>query len=106
GDPELARYLRGYPERSEFTDLTVSESHGLVVTASGVPDRVRQRDDPLWQQAMKDGAAESEPAIDSTTRSVTVRYAVALRPAEGARPVGGRGGGYPLARAGWLPPGR
>ena len=102
GDPELARYLRSYPERSEFTDLTVSESHGLVVTASGVPDRVRQRGDPLWQQAMKDGAAESEPAIDSTTRSVTVRYAVALRPAEGARPVGVLEGVYPLDRVGWL----
>src|SRR5947207_9051978 len=35
-DRDLARYLRSYPERSEFTDLIVSERHGLVVTASGV----------------------------------------------------------------------
>ena len=101
-DPDLARYLRSYPERSEFTDLTVSERHGLIVTASGVPQRLQQRDDPLWQQAIRDGAAESEPAIDSTTRSVTVRYAVALRPAEGARPVGVLEGVYPLDRLGWL----
>src|SRR6266700_3739185 len=101
-DPDLARYVRSYPERSEFTDLTVTESHGLVVLASGVPARVQQRDDPLWRQAMRDGAAESEPAIDSATRSVTVRYAAALRPAEGARPVGVLEGVYPLDRVGWL----
>src|SRR5881628_41993 len=75
-DPDLARYLRSYPERSEFTDLTVSERHGLIVTASGVPQRLQQRDDPLWQQA--------------------------LRPAEGARPVGVLEGVYPLDRVGWL----
>src|SRR2546422_6337935 len=97
-DPDLARYLRSYPERSEFTDLTVSERHGLIVTASGVPQRLQQRDDPLWQQAIRDGAAESAPAIDSSTRSITVRYAVALRPAEGARPVGVLEGVYPLDR--------
>src|SRR2546422_3641883 len=101
-DPDLARYVRGYPERSEFTDITVSERHGLVVTASGVPDRLQRREDSLWQQAMRDGAAESEPAIDSSTRSVTVRYAVVLRPAEGARPVGVLEGVYPLDRVGWL----
>src|SRR5438034_628977 len=101
-DPDLARYLRSYPGRSAFTDLTVSERHGLIVTASGEPQRLQQRDDPLWQQAIRDGAAESAPAIDSSTRSITVRYAVALRPAEGARPVGVLEGVYPLDRVGWL----
>src|SRR6184192_2264796 len=51
---------------------------------------------------MKDGAAESEPAIDSSTRTVTVRYAVALRPGEGARPVGVLEGVYTLDRVGSL----
>src|SRR5213082_3375446 len=85
-DAELTRYMRGYPERSEFTDLTLTERHGLVVVRSGAPGRLHVGDDALWQRAMKDGAAESEPAIDSSTRTVTVRYAVALRPGEGARP--------------------
>src|SRR2546426_802806 len=48
-DPDLARYVRGYPERSEFTDITVSERHGLVVTASGVPDRLQRRAGSLWR---------------------------------------------------------
>ncbi|HVH67989.1 MAG TPA: methyl-accepting chemotaxis protein [Gemmatimonadales bacterium] len=101
-DPELARYLRGYHERSEYTDFIVTERRGLVALASGVPDRFRLGDDSLWQLAMRNGAAESEPAIDSATRSVTIRYAVALRPGEGARPVGVLVGVYPLDRVGLL----
>ncbi len=101
-DPDLARYLRHYPERSEFIDLTVTESHGLVVIASGPPERMRHSADSLWQRAIRDGAAESDPAIDSATGSVTVRYAVALRPGEGARPVGVLEGVYQLDRVGWL----
>src|SRR3989475_9737238 len=101
-DPDLARYFRNYPERSEFTDLIVTERHGLVVIASGVSGRLQQGNDSLWQQAIRNGAAESEPAIDSATRSVTVRYAVALRAAEASRPVGVLEGVYPLDRVGWL----
>jgi methyl-accepting chemotaxis protein len=101
-DPDVVRYVHGYPERSEFTDFTLTDSHGFVVLASGVPDRLRRGDDSLWQQAMRNGAAESEPVIDSATRSVTVRYAVALRTVEGARPVGVLEGVYPLDRVGWL----
>src|SRR5436853_589750 len=101
-DAELTRYMKGYPERSEFTDLTLTERHGLVVVRSGAPGRLHVGDDSLWQRAMKDGAAESEPAIDSSTRTVTVRYAVALRPGEGARPVGVLEGVYTLDRVGSL----
>src|SRR5204863_5622776 len=101
-DAELTRYMRGYPGRWEFTDLTLTERHGLVVVRSGAPGRLQVGDDALWQRAMKDGAAESEPAIDSSTRTVTVRYAVALRPGEGARPVGVLEGVYTLDRVGGL----
>jgi len=102
GDPELLRYLRSYPGRSEFTDLTVTERHGLVVIASGVPERFRNADDPLWRRAFAEGVAESDPVIDSATSSVTVHYAVALRPEEGARAVGVLEGAYQLDRVGWL----
>jgi methyl-accepting chemotaxis protein len=101
-DPELGHYLRSYHERSEFSELIVTESHGFSVVASAVPDRLRWGDDPLWRQAMRDSAAESDAAIDSAARSVAVRYAVALRPAEDARPVGVLEGVYPLDRVGWL----
>src|SRR6266700_3134208 len=58
-DPDLARYVRSYPERSEFTDLTVTESHGLVVLASGVPARVQQRDDPSEPSSRRPAARSS-----------------------------------------------
>jgi methyl-accepting chemotaxis protein len=101
-DRDLARYLAGYPERSEFTDVTVTDSHGLVVAGSGAVDRRPRTTDPVWQRAMRDGAAESDPVVDSSTRSVAVRYAAALRAAEGARPVGVVEGTYTLDRLGWL----
>ena len=101
-DPDLARYLRSYRERSDFLLLVVTERHGLSVVASSIPDRLRRGDDPLWRQAMRDSAAESDPVIDSVTRSVAVQYAVALGPAEGARPVGVLEGVYPLDRIGQL----
>ena len=67
GDPELVRYLRSYSGRSEFTDLALTERHGLVVIASGVPERFRNADDPLWRRAFAEGVAESDPVIDSAT---------------------------------------
>lgn len=102
GDRAVLQYLRTYPQRSEFTTLTLTERHGLVVMASGAPDRIRYADDSLWRKAIQNGAAESDAAIDSSTGSVLVRYAVALRPAEGARPVGVLEAAYTLDRIGWL----
>src|SRR5947208_16171448 len=54
-DAELTRYMKGYPERSELTDLTLTERPGLVVVPSGAPGRLHVGDDALWQRAMKDG---------------------------------------------------
>ena len=102
GDRDLLQYLRNYPHRSEFTDLTLTERHGVVVLASGLPDQARYAGDSLWQEAMQNGAAESEAVIDSSTGSVIVRYAVALRPVEGARPVGVLVAVYQLDRVGRL----
>jgi len=102
GDADLARYLRGYPEGSDFTDLVVTERSGLSVVASSRPDAFSHADDRLWQQALADGAAESTPAIDSATTSVTVRYATAIRPSESARPVGVLEVVYQLDRLGLL----
>ncbi len=101
-DPELTAYLKGYPERSEFTDLAFTEVHGLTVLASSPPDLFSHASDSLWLRAMRDGAAESDPTIDSSSRSVTVRYAVAVRASETARPVGVLEAVYQLDRLGVL----
>jgi len=102
GDPDLARSFKAYPEGSDFTDLAFTERSGLTVLASSRPDAFSHADDRLWQQAMADGAAEDTPAIDSATTSVTVRYATAIRPSEGARPVGVLEVVYQLDRLGLL----
>jgi methyl-accepting chemotaxis protein len=102
GDPELQRFLRGYPEGSDVTDVWFTESTGLVVLGSSRPDQIWHGGDPLWQQAMSEGVAEGEPAIDSATMTVTVRYAVAIRAGASARPVGVVSAVYELDRVGWL----
>lgn len=101
-DLDLARYFRGYPEGSDFTDLILTERHGLVVLASSPPDRMARGDDALWARAMAEGAAESTAAIDSATGSVSIRYAVAVRPAPNVGPVGVLEAVYQLDRLGWL----
>ena len=88
GDRNLENYFKRYPEGSDFTDLAFTERHGLIVMASSRPARFSRQDDALWQQAMQAGAAEGDPVVDPASRSVTVRYAVAIRPAEGAQAVG------------------
>jgi methyl-accepting chemotaxis protein len=100
GDPDLARSFRAYPQRSDFTDLTITERSGLTVLASGRSAAIAHADDRLWQQAMADGAAESPPEVDSATRTVTVRYATAIRASEGASPVGVLEVAYRLDRLG------
>jgi len=102
GNPELGAYLRGYPERSDITDLLFTEMHGFTVVASSPPDQFAYAGDTLWQRAMRDGAAESDPSIDSASGSVTVRYAAAVRATETARPVGVLEAKYQLDRLGVL----
>ena len=102
GDPDLQRYFKAYPEGSDFTELGFTDRHGLMVMASSRPDQFSHGSDPLWQRAIEAGAAETDPIIDSATTSVSVRYAVAIRPAEGARPVGVLEAIYQLDRLGWL----
>ena len=102
GDRNLENYFKRYPEGSDFTDLAFTERHGFTVMASSRPDRFSHASDPLWQQAMQQDAAESAPAVDSASQSVTVRYAVAIRPAEGAQAVGVLEAVYQLDRLGPL----
>src|SRR2546422_987295 len=91
-DPDLARYVRGYPERSEFTDITVSERHGLVVTASGVPDRLQRRGGAVWEAGAGGGGGGGEAGVAPVVRGGRRCGAGAL-PGEGSLLLG------PVSRA-------
>lgn len=84
----VQQLLRSYPEVSDFVNLVFTERYGLAVFGSSRPDLFWHGNDPLWQRAMEAGAAETDPVVDSATTSGTIRYAVAIRPSQGARPVG------------------
>src|SRR5467141_1793870 len=88
GEPELRDYLRSYTLISDFSELSVTESHGLNVLLSGqAPDFV-QRDETWWQRAMRDGSYEGEPQSDTTGTQTALEFDVAIRGPRENRPLG------------------
>ena len=79
GDPELQSYLNAYTKVSDFSDLIVTERHGLnVLVADQSPDFV-QRDEVWWQRAMSGGSYEGEPQSDTTGSETALEFDVAIR---------------------------
>jgi methyl-accepting chemotaxis protein len=88
GASDLRDYLRAYTTISDFSEITVTESHGLNVLASGRPSDFVQRDEAWWQRAMADGAYESNVQTESATGAAALEFDVAIRGARGGRPLG------------------
>ena len=88
GDPDLAAYLRGYAQHSDFAELFFTESHGYNVLASDRTSDFVQADEAWWQQAVKTGAYEGAPHYDSSAAVVSLEYDIAIRAPRVARPVG------------------
>src|SRR6266545_503290 len=79
GASDLRDYLRAYTTISDFSEITVTESHGLNVLASGRPSDFVQRDEAWWQRAMADGWYEGEPLSDTTGLGTALEFDVAIR---------------------------
>ena len=88
GDPDLAAYLRGYAQHSDFAELFFTDSHGYNVLASDRTSDFVQSDEAWWQQAVKTGAYEGAPRYDSSAAVVSLEYDIAIRAPRVARPVG------------------
>src|SRR5437867_10542790 len=88
GDPELAAYFRDYVQRSEFSELFFTESHGYSVLASNRTSDFVQSDEEWWRQAVADGLYEGAPRYDSSAAAVALEYDVAIRAPRVAAPVG------------------
>ena len=88
GEPELRDYLRSYTRISDFSELSVTESHGLNVLLSGQASDFVQRDEVWWQRAMRDGSYEGDPQSDSTGTHTALEFDVAIRGPRDSRPLG------------------
>jgi len=88
GDPDLAAYLRGYSQHSDFAELFFTESHGYNVLASDRTSDFVQAGEGWWQQAVKTGTYEGPPRYDSSAAVVSLEYDVAIRAPRVGRPVG------------------
>src|SRR5438094_6741239 len=98
GDPDLAAYLRGYAQHSDFAELFFTESHGYNVLASDRTSDFVQSDEAWWQQAVKTGAYEGAPRYDSSAAVVSLEYDIAIRAPRVAHPVGVLKAVFALAR--------
>jgi methyl-accepting chemotaxis protein len=88
GDPDLAAYLRDYVQRSEFSELFFTESHGYSVLASNRTSDFVQSDEEWWRRAAADGVYEGAPRYDSSAAAVSLEYDVAIRAPRVTAPVG------------------
>src|SRR5438477_298733 len=98
GDPDLATYLRGYAQHSDFAELFFTDSHGYNVLASDRTSDFVQSDEAWWQQAVKTGAYEGAPRYDSSAAVVSLEYDIAIRAPRVAHPVGVLKAVFALAR--------
>jgi len=88
GDPDLAAYLRDYVQRSEFSELFFTESHGYSVLASNRTSDFVQSDEEWWRRAAAEGVYEGAPRYDSSAAAVSLEYDVAIRAPRVTAPVG------------------
>src|SRR6267143_1092112 len=88
GDPDLAAYLRDYVQRSEFAELSFTESHGYSVLASNRTSDFLQSDEEWWRRAVADGVYEGVPRYDSSAAAVSLEYDVAIQAPRRAAPAG------------------
>src|SRR6266581_540787 len=88
GDADLAAYLSGYPQRSDYGELFFTEHHGYTVLASGRTSDFVQSDEAWWQRAMADGLFEGAPQYDSSAAVLSLEYDVAIHAPRATRPVG------------------
>src|SRR5947208_756020 len=79
GDADLAAYLSGYPQHSDYAELFFTERHGYTVLSSGRTSDFVQSDEAWWQRAMADGLFEGTPQSDSSAAALSLEYYVAIR---------------------------
>ena len=79
GDPELERFFREYPQRSDMVEVFFTESHGFNVLTSDRTSDFVQSDETWWRTAMQAGVFEGEARFDSSAGAVAVEYDVAIQ---------------------------
>jgi len=75
-DPQLDAWLADMRSHTDFSELQVTESHGLEVAAGSRPEDMVQRDEEWWQRAFGGRFVVGGVAHDSLNGVVTAELAV------------------------------
>jgi methyl-accepting chemotaxis protein len=88
GDPELAAFLEGYTQLSDFTAIFFTERHGYTVIASGRPPNFVHAAEEWWRKVLSGGAYEGQVSYDSSAGGTSMEFDVQIRPPGLSRPIG------------------
>jgi len=96
--PVVADFLRSLEQRSDFTNLLLTDSHGFVAAASRPQPRFANAGQEWWQRAYRSGSFQGLPTLDEHTRTVTLRMATATATQSGGRHAGVLGGEFGMGK--------
>jgi methyl-accepting chemotaxis protein len=88
GDPELAAFLEGYTQLSDFAEIFFTERRGYTVIASSRPTDFVQADEEWWRRASAEGAYEGQVGFDSSAGVTSMEFDVRIRAPGLSRSVG------------------
>ena len=94
----VADFLRSQEQRSDFTNLLFTDSHGFTAVAARPLPRFGYAGQDWWQRAYRSGTFQGLPTVDERTGAVTLRMATAIPSAPGGRRVGVLSGEFDLAK--------
>jgi methyl-accepting chemotaxis protein len=78
------QYLRDVVEESQFSEVFVSDSGGLVAAGSGITSDFVQRDEEWWIEAFADREYLSGVAVDESAGVIALPIAVPIRGRDGS----------------------
>jgi methyl-accepting chemotaxis protein len=87
-DADLRGFLNTYTTSSDFSGVTLTESHGLNLLVVGRSRDFVHSDEAWWQRTMATGSYEGNAQADSAGTGTELALAVAIRTPRQSRPVG------------------
>jgi methyl-accepting chemotaxis protein len=84
-DPAAGAFLRQVAARSDFAELSVTESHGFNAVTTNLASDFVQSDEEWWQRAFRGEIYESGAAYDSATRVVSIEISAPVVGRSGRR---------------------
>jgi methyl-accepting chemotaxis protein len=85
--PPVTAFLRALEQQSDFSNLVLTDAHGLTAAASRPQPHFDLSDQDWWQRTWRAGSYQGLPQLDAAAHTVVIRMATTV-PGAGRPPVG------------------